>query len=605
MDTNELNKYIKNYLLNDKTQRAIMLTAPWGSGKSYYIKNSLCPFLLENELDYAIVSLYGLKEIKEVSKNLYLEVRAKKLNGKSEKLATGKIIGKTLLKGVASFFGVDLSQSEQDLQNLYESIDLSNKLIIFEDLERTGIDIGEFLGYVNNLTEHDGVKVLIVANEHALINRIEVVKDKKDYSVKEYVLDENSQRYLAQKEKTIGDTIYFLGNSLDIIKGVYGNFENKHFNAMICHKNKFTKSDIYEKIQTVMQFANCNNYRSLLYACQKVEEVFNKLTRDDYDVYFLQNVLLGTIAHCVGPYFNGDNVWKDVSITSATLGSPAFPLYKFMFDYIKFQYFNIKDFDFAYDLFLKSIKYAEKDKYLKDLYNYYVLTEKEVVDAIDNIHQGLQSNTGLMYNEYIKISNYLIAAKSAVGCKRKINDCKNLIKTNLNNALDKGEQINFYTDTGLELSSEADRKEFHEFKQELYSILENKKNTLTTFDYKPESISKIYEEVNTQGNNLLTKNGFAINLNIEKLTEMIPKCSASQLNHLRVIFLSVYRNYSDIKMRYSYDLENLIKLKNNIDLITENNKKIDKIQKHQLSMMSGNLQSFIDELKGGQNAKTE
>ena len=73
-----------------------MLTAPWGSGKSYYIKNSLCPFLLEKELDYVVVSLYGLKEIKEVSKNLYLEVRAKKLNGKSEKFAAGKIIGKTI-----------------------------------------------------------------------------------------------------------------------------------------------------------------------------------------------------------------------------------------------------------------------------------------------------------------------------------------------------------------------------------------------------------------------------------------------------------------------------------------------------------------------------
>ena len=50
MDTNELNIYINNYLENDKTQRAIMLTAPWGSGKSYYIKHSLCPFLIDNKL---------------------------------------------------------------------------------------------------------------------------------------------------------------------------------------------------------------------------------------------------------------------------------------------------------------------------------------------------------------------------------------------------------------------------------------------------------------------------------------------------------------------------------------------------------------------------
>ena len=31
MTTNEYNSYIKNYLENDKTQSAIMLTAPWGT----------------------------------------------------------------------------------------------------------------------------------------------------------------------------------------------------------------------------------------------------------------------------------------------------------------------------------------------------------------------------------------------------------------------------------------------------------------------------------------------------------------------------------------------------------------------------------------------
>lgn len=40
-----LNPYILHYLTEDKTKSAIMLTAPWGSGKSFYIQNELKPFL--------------------------------------------------------------------------------------------------------------------------------------------------------------------------------------------------------------------------------------------------------------------------------------------------------------------------------------------------------------------------------------------------------------------------------------------------------------------------------------------------------------------------------------------------------------------------------
>ena len=40
----DYNLYIENYLANDKTKSAIMLTAPWGMGKSYYIQNSLIAY---------------------------------------------------------------------------------------------------------------------------------------------------------------------------------------------------------------------------------------------------------------------------------------------------------------------------------------------------------------------------------------------------------------------------------------------------------------------------------------------------------------------------------------------------------------------------------
>lgn len=80
MTYQDLNQYILHYLTEDKTKSAIMLTAPWGSGKSFYIQNELKPFLEKEENGShkcLVVSLYGLKELSEISKALYLESRAK------------------------------------------------------------------------------------------------------------------------------------------------------------------------------------------------------------------------------------------------------------------------------------------------------------------------------------------------------------------------------------------------------------------------------------------------------------------------------------------------------------------------------------------------
>lgn len=74
MTYQELNQYILHYLTEDKTKSAIMLTGPWGTGKSYYIQNELKPFLEKKENgghSCVIVSLYGLKDTAEISRCLW------------------------------------------------------------------------------------------------------------------------------------------------------------------------------------------------------------------------------------------------------------------------------------------------------------------------------------------------------------------------------------------------------------------------------------------------------------------------------------------------------------------------------------------------------
>ncbi|MCR5836907.1 MAG: KAP family NTPase, partial [Lachnospiraceae bacterium] len=173
----ELNVLIKDYIEDDKTGMAMMLTAPWGYGKSYYIQNTLVPFLLENKHKSVVVSLYGLKNIQEISKQIYLCLRTirfwgnneQKSEAKSTTKVVGKVIGKTIFNTIVSKVGLDVSKLEDGaFQEVYESVDLTGMLIVLEDLERSEISVVEILGYVNNLVEHDNVRVLLVANEDEL-----------------------------------------------------------------------------------------------------------------------------------------------------------------------------------------------------------------------------------------------------------------------------------------------------------------------------------------------------------------------------------------------------------------------------------------------------
>ena len=82
---NKYTEFIENYLINDKTKSAIMLIGGWGTGKSFYIQNVLKPYLEEKQKACIIVSLYGLNDLKDISKAIYLEERTKRIRSKISK----------------------------------------------------------------------------------------------------------------------------------------------------------------------------------------------------------------------------------------------------------------------------------------------------------------------------------------------------------------------------------------------------------------------------------------------------------------------------------------------------------------------------------------
>lgn len=106
MNVDELNEFIKNYLKKNKTRSAIMLSAPWGSGKSYYIYNNLMPYLKKDGIDCIVISLYGLTNIDEISRGIFLESKVSFLDKNSPLLCGAKIVAKQLSKVLLVFSGL-------------------------------------------------------------------------------------------------------------------------------------------------------------------------------------------------------------------------------------------------------------------------------------------------------------------------------------------------------------------------------------------------------------------------------------------------------------------------------------------------------------------
>lgn len=595
MTIEELDAYIKDYTKNDKTNRAIMLTAPWGSGKTYYIKNELVPSLKKDGIGTILVSLYGIESLAELSKNLYIEARAKWINKKSEKREIGKIIAKTIVKNVVGHYGIDLSVDEKDMQKLYESVNLSKRLIILDDLERSRIDIVDVLGFVNDLCEQDGAKVLLVANEKAIKSyekKESISKDGKKST--DSVMTKECERYIRIKEKTIGDTILFFEDKKSVIKGILKNFNNKFFKCFL-EETADSSYNIVSKISEIMESNTSNNYRSLLYACQKTDDIIRRLSKSyhNYDVNFIENLFLGSVAYLTKNTL--DTVWEDDGYTSSSLGLLEYPLYRVMYDFISFQIYNEQCLKDMQELFLKAKMVSELDEYLQKIYSCDTCAEVEIVEAIDKLEEGLEKNI-LPDSDFIKLANYLIFIKGIIGYDEKINNCLNLMFKNARILTEKGNKIATESFSGIQLETKEEYDAFDQFKQELKNI-SNKRYEVGKEDYSAAGLSAFYDKIIKERASFINYGGFAKHLDIPKLLEQIKNSTAEEIQRIRGLFLSVYREFSNINEYYKGDLENLRTLLNGIDEIKEHPGTLDKIQQRQLQWLSMNLNEAINRLE--------
>lgn len=238
---------VKDYLIKE-TNNALLITGKWGVGKTYFFDNILSEKIEETSIkgNESVkykpirVSLSGVTNIGDIEIRIVAELYPSLNKG----IKWGKGIFKFLLsipkikEYIPEIPNSDVIDSETD-----------NLVICFDDLERKSktFHIDSLIGYINNLTENDNLKTIIIANT-------DKIENKKFHKI---------------KEKLIGREIEYKIN----IEEIYNTLIHDKFQSF----SEYTKFLQKEKEFICSFFQDYKNIRTLKFILSYYHDIFSQI----------------------------------------------------------------------------------------------------------------------------------------------------------------------------------------------------------------------------------------------------------------------------------------------------------------------------------------
>lgn len=257
----KITKRLIEYLQLD-TNYAVIINGNYGIGKTHYIKNELFSKVRKLEVPDSkkdekftpiLVSLFGVKSIEDIQSQIFIELFPI-LKNRGLKIAAG------LGNGILKFFNNDLKELISDSGAIDGSFtDYKKVLICIDDIDRKGseLEIQEVFGFVNNLVENFGAKIILIANEDELRHNSETKRNS----------------YALIREKVIGVSVsYKLDLSLtfeEIVKSKYKDKYPSYYNYLIDNKTEIIR---------IIELNN-DNLRNLLFFLEHFKIIFRKLRK--------------------------------------------------------------------------------------------------------------------------------------------------------------------------------------------------------------------------------------------------------------------------------------------------------------------------------------
>lgn len=225
--------------------------------------------------------------------------------------------------------------SSKAYEFISDFLSLNKNIFIFDDLERCACPPNEILGYINGLVEHEGAKVILIANEREigtltqvknrelqyLVSSNEKIKIPKEESIffdhktnnSEITLDidelerrrkklfsdnEYNQQYLRIREKLIGQTLRYETNLVPIIHKLIGQCKSDtqlkdHLDNNVKHFIDEMSENKHDNLRTFQFFLSKIEYLYFHYSSFQIDRRYRDAALD----FIIQNCFMICVEH--------------------------------------------------------------------------------------------------------------------------------------------------------------------------------------------------------------------------------------------------------------------------------------------------------------------
>lgn len=606
LSDNEIIENIIDYIDDTIYNRAVLIDGSWGTGKTFFIKNKLIKELeayeeskkdkgyKEKKIIY--ISLYGIDSTVDITNEIYL--KNINIDNKDTKIYSMSRLGGKFLSDLMKNKGFDLTKYFNDAKGL---IDISNCILIFDDLERCKCNISDILGYINNFVEHRAMKVIIVVNEEELgdtsdsknifIEKIKKERGQRNKELlkeitksmnsryeeeidKEVIVRESTDRieeYQKVKEKLVGTTIKYRPNlEISIQTIIEDNV-----------KDNMLKDLLINNVSIFVRIAEENehiNLRTFQFFISKMYNIYLWIKDKDYleNEEVLRALIIYAFIVCIyykkGIYMSEwktSNLYGDVALEPYTTDEKIGNLYsdksvkgfKFIDDFVVHgKMLDIEIIDRSVQLFLEDLKESGyTDDPLNKLKNWYCLEDNVVEIYIDEIYSLIKEKkySPKRFPEILNLLNIMVSA----GFDRYNIDDDILIMM-----IKQIEESRLYYNYDERVFGMYDDQELMEryngYIEKLKLAVRQENRNKDT-----EQINKCLQNIEAWGSDLVSFynsikrehqniNGLLCKIDLSKLKYNIENSNTNELYKFREFLLSVYNSYDIHQLKEDKDVIN-------------------------------------------------
>lgn len=350
LETKDVVSAIVNYVSDERNNQAVLLDGEWGSGKTFFVKEYLLPVLRKlEEVEIQTISLYGVSSVEKIQEMIFAQWLEDHIDGMTGKLGKAghalnkgiSVLGRPAIGLLEKILGVESSSIADAATSVIDGISKKGKnIIVFDDIERCRVDIIQLMGFLNNLSENNGYKLILVANEKE-ISRIEnpteealkylvalrgreiIASDVNDDKTNRKISNADLKKsvlgifgeeslYERTREKLIGLTVPYNVSVEDVFEPIVNKYiRNKNIQTRVL-QNK-------ERITEILDQNKHNNLRTLIAACLAIEDIVSSIDEKVFlDKEMLHEEINSVIAYAVFSSIRRSTGKKTIHWTSNT-----------------------------------------------------------------------------------------------------------------------------------------------------------------------------------------------------------------------------------------------------------------------------------------------